>query len=99
MRQCSFAACLSLTGPLDAARHPWCSWGLGPMAQRKKQLISEGKLDKHGRPNADTPKEYLRALPDAAAAAPAAVKGEVRIHPPQLSCSGARHEAHSPCTT
>ena len=34
------------------------------MAQRKKQLIAEGKLDKHGRPNAETPKEYLRALPD-----------------------------------
>lgn len=38
------------------------------MAQRKKQLIVEGKLDKHGRPNAETPKEYLRALPDVAAA-------------------------------
>ncbi len=42
-------------------------WGLGPMAQRKKQLITEGKLDKHGRPNDQTPPEYLRALPDAAA--------------------------------
>lgn len=42
-----------------------CRWGLGPMASRKKQLIAEGKLDKHGRPNAETPPEYLRALPDA----------------------------------
>eukprot|EP00891_Asterochloris_glomerata_P001581 jgi/Astpho2/1581/Aster-07910 len=39
-------------------------WGLGPMAQKKKQLVAEGKLDKHGRPNENTPKEYLRALPD-----------------------------------
>jgi hypothetical protein len=48
------------------------------MAQKKKQLIAEGKLDKHGRPNENTPKEYLRALPaDAAAAAPsAAAKAE-----------------------
>jgi len=46
-------------------------WGLGPMAQRKKQLITEGKLDKHGRPNDQTPPEYLRALPDAAAPASA----------------------------
>ena len=46
-----------------------CRWGLGPMAQRKKQLIAEGKLDKHGRPNAGTPKEYLRALPDVGPAA------------------------------
>ncbi|KAL0051871.1 hypothetical protein WJX82_003616 [Trebouxia sp. C0006] len=39
-------------------------WGLGPMAQKKKQLVAEGKLDKHGRPNETTPKEYLRSLPD-----------------------------------
>ena len=38
-------------------------WGLGPMAQKKKQLIAEGKLDKHGRPNDQTPVEYLRSLP------------------------------------
>ncbi|KAK9813175.1 hypothetical protein WJX72_010125 [[Myrmecia] bisecta] len=43
-------------------------WGLGPMAQKKKQLVAEGKLDKYGRPNQDTPKEYLRALPDVQAA-------------------------------
>lgn len=40
-------------------------WGLGPMAQKKKQLVADGLLDKHGRPNEKTPKEYLRALPDA----------------------------------
>jgi len=34
-------------------------WGLGPMAQRKKGLIKEGKLDKHGKPNASTPKDFL----------------------------------------
>ena len=34
-------------------------WGLGPMAKRKKSLISEGKLDKHGKPNANTPKDFL----------------------------------------
>lgn len=42
-------------------------WGLGPMAQKKKQLIAEGLLDKHGRPNEKTPKEYLRSLPALAA--------------------------------
>lgn len=53
-------------------------WGLGPYAAKKKQLIAEGKLDKYGRPNENTPAEYLRALPDlqkqaaAAAAEPAA---------------------------
>jgi H/ACA ribonucleoprotein complex subunit 4 len=47
-------------------------WGLGPQAQKKKQLIAEGALDKHGRPNDKTPKEYLRSLPADAQAAAAA---------------------------
>ncbi|KAK8596081.1 hypothetical protein V6N12_064581 [Hibiscus sabdariffa] len=40
-------------------------WGLGPTASMKKKLIAEGKLDKHGKPNDSTPKEWLRnvALP------------------------------------
>lgn len=38
-------------------------WGLGPMATQKKKLISEGKLDKHGKPNEKTPAEYMRSLP------------------------------------
>jgi len=51
-------------------------WGLGPVAQNKKKLIAEGKLDKHGKPNDKTPKEYLRAVPDATAAAAAKVEPE-----------------------
>lgn len=40
-------------------------WGLGPRASMKKKLIAEGKLSKHGKPNENTPKEWLRnvALP------------------------------------
>jgi len=34
-------------------------WGLGPRAKRKKQLITEGKLDKYGKPNENTPADYL----------------------------------------
>jgi len=30
-------------------------WGLGPKAKVKKQLIQDGKLDKYGRPNDNTP--------------------------------------------
>lgn len=33
-------------------------WGLGPMAQRKKGMIKDGKLDKHGKPNDKTPKDF-----------------------------------------
>ncbi|KAL9247668.1 hypothetical protein vseg_021076 [Gypsophila vaccaria] len=35
-------------------------WGLGPKASMKKKLISEGKLDKHGKPNEKTPSEWMR---------------------------------------
>ncbi|CAN0907919.1 H/ACA ribonucleoprotein complex subunit 4 [Linum grandiflorum] len=37
-------------------------WGLGPRASMKKKLISEGKLDKHGKPNEKTPQEWARNL-------------------------------------
>lgn len=35
-------------------------WGLGPRASMKKKLIAEGLLDKNGKPNEKTPKEWLR---------------------------------------
>ncbi|KAK4784258.1 hypothetical protein SAY86_018626 [Trapa natans] len=35
-------------------------WGLGPRATMKKKLIAEGKLDKRGKPNENTPQEWLR---------------------------------------
>ncbi|CAI9765670.1 unnamed protein product [Fraxinus pennsylvanica] len=35
-------------------------WGLGPKASMKKKLIAEGKLDKRGKLNENTPAEWLR---------------------------------------
>ena len=35
-------------------------WGLGPRASQKKFLISSGKLDKHGKPNPSTPKNWIQ---------------------------------------
>ena len=61
-------------------------WGLGPMAQKKKQLVAEGKLDKHGRPNENTPKEYLRSLPDVQAGATAAPAPAQARWPPVGCC-------------
>jgi H/ACA ribonucleoprotein complex subunit 4 len=50
-------------------------WGLGPMAQRKKGLIKEGKLDKHGKPNDKTPKDYLEGYKSVEGAAKAPALG------------------------
>ncbi|KAI0217229.1 H/ACA ribonucleoprotein complex subunit DKC1 [Lamellibrachia satsuma] len=42
-------------------------WGLGPVASRKKQLIKEGKLDKFGRSNESTPKDWSKSYKDLSA--------------------------------
>jgi len=50
-------------------------WGLGPKAQQKKALIADGKLDKHGKPNEQTPAEWLPGYQPPRAAAGAAGNG------------------------
>ncbi|KAK9891211.1 hypothetical protein WA026_013526 [Henosepilachna vigintioctopunctata] len=42
-------------------------WGLGPRATQKKMLIAKGQLDKYGKPNESTPREWVNsyvALPE-----------------------------------
>ncbi|KAI3646227.1 hypothetical protein MP228_009155 [Amoeboaphelidium protococcarum] len=36
-------------------------WGLGPKASEKKKMIKDGKLDKFGQPNEQTPKEWTQS--------------------------------------
>jgi len=38
-------------------------WGLGPMALKKKKLKAAGLLDKFGRPNDKTPKDWMKECP------------------------------------
>ena len=40
------------------------AWGLGDHAKAKKQMIKDGKLDKFGKPNEQTPKEYTASYTD-----------------------------------
>ncbi|KAJ2756888.1 centromere/microtubule-binding protein cbf5 [Coemansia pectinata] len=42
-------------------------WGLGPMAQQKKKLIKDGKLDKFGRKTDATPADWNKSYVDYAA--------------------------------
>ena len=46
-------------------------WGLGPQATEKKKLKADGKLDKFGRPNAETPAKWKDTYTDYSAAAEA----------------------------
>lgn len=39
-------------------------WGLGPKASIKKRMIIEGKLDKYGKPNENTPADWLANYAD-----------------------------------
>lgn len=39
-------------------------WGLGPKASQKKALVAAGKLDKYGRPNENTPAQWLTGYVD-----------------------------------
>lgn len=40
------------------------SWGLGPNAQQKKKMIASQILDKYGKPNENTPKEWTQNYVD-----------------------------------
>ena len=51
-------------------------WGLGPMAQRKKSMIAAGKLDKHGKPNAMTPADFLQSYKDYSKSGPPVLAGK-----------------------
>ena len=39
-------------------------WGLGPVAQKKKQMKADGKLDKFGRVNENTPADWKKTYVD-----------------------------------
>jgi len=57
-------------------------WGLGPKAQTKKKFIAEGKLDKFGKPNENTPMkwkeeyEYYTGVPPGATSDAPQIKNE-----------------------
>lgn len=42
-------------------------WGLGQRASQKKIMVAKGLLDKYGKPNENTPKEWLNSYVDYAA--------------------------------
>jgi H/ACA ribonucleoprotein complex subunit 4 len=50
-------------------------WGLGPVASKKRTMVKDGKLDKHGKPNDNTPADWSAEHPDLSAAVAAAISG------------------------
>lgn len=59
MSSCDHGVCAKIKRVImDRDLYPR-KWGLGPKASQKKALVAAGKLDKFGRPNENTPKEWL----------------------------------------
>ncbi|MES1915884.1 MAG: centromere/microtubule-binding protein cbf5 [Cercozoa sp. M6MM] len=62
-------------------------WGLGEVAQKKKEMIKEGKLDKYGKPNENTPADWKKSYEDyaekeAVEGKPVEEQEEVEVPPP-----------------
>ena len=51
-------------------------WGLGPMAQRKKSMISSGLLNKYGKPNEKTPDDFRNSYQDYSLSKPPKLIGD-----------------------
>lgn len=80
-------------------------WGLGPVAQEKKKLKADGKLDKFGRPNDATPAKWTSDYKDfsvsdtsaaAAAAAPATTSIPVLPSTPSKEADTKMNDAETP---
>merc|ERR1712083_597414 len=54
-------------------------WGLGPKASVKKDMIKQGLLDKYGKPNENTPKNWSSSYVDYHVKAEASEKKVVEI--------------------
>lgn len=70
MASCDHGVCAKLKRVIMERDTYPRKWGMGPKASKKKELIAAGQLDKFGKPNENTPKEWLTGYVDYAKAAP-----------------------------
>lgn len=59
MASCDHGVCAKLKRVIMERDTYPRKWGLGPKASKKKELIAAGQLDKYGKANENTPKEWL----------------------------------------
>lgn len=64
MASCDHGVCAKLKRVIMERDTYPRKWGLGPKASKKKELVAAGKLDKYGKPNENTPKEWLTGYVD-----------------------------------
>jgi H/ACA ribonucleoprotein complex subunit 4 len=64
MASCDHGVCAKLKRVIMERDTYPRKWGMGPKASKKKELIAAGQLDKFGKPNENTPKEWLTGYVD-----------------------------------
>jgi H/ACA ribonucleoprotein complex subunit 4 len=64
MASCDHGVCAKLKRVIMERDTYPRKWGMGPKAAKKKELIALGQLDKFGKPNENTPKEWLSGHKD-----------------------------------
>lgn len=64
MASCDHGVCAKLKRVIMERDTYPRKWGLGPKASKKKELIAAGQLDKYGKANENTPKEWLTGYVD-----------------------------------
>ncbi|BGP14044.1 hypothetical protein JCM10213_002339 [Rhodosporidiobolus nylandii] len=60
-------------------------WGLGPVAQNKKKMVKDGKLDKHGRANEATPSTWKAEYVDYSVQGEGLPAQQIPTQPPKES--------------
>ena len=75
MASCDHGVCAKLKRVIMERDTYPRKWGLGPKASKKKELIAAGQLDKYGKANENTPKEWLTGYVDYAKAKAAPQNG------------------------
>ncbi|KAJ1882827.1 centromere/microtubule-binding protein cbf5 [Coemansia sp. RSA 1722] len=68
-------------------------WGLGPVAQQKKKMIKDGKLDKFGRKNEATPTDWSKKYVDYDAAAEGDVQKTTESEPAAAAVAAPKRKA------
>lgn len=87
MSSCDHGVCAKIKRVImDRDTYPR-KWGLGPKASQKKSLISAGQLDKFGRPNENTPREWLTSYVDYRATASNGTATTVKQEPADEAAS------------
>jgi len=71
-------------------------WGMGPTAQNKKKMVKDGKLDKHGRANDQTPATWKQEYVDYSVQGEGVPAAQIPTQPTPAAAAAAPASAPAP---